>query len=202
MCNTLINGHVINSQADIQLLTAGLVFLLCFDNIYSSELNRNWLHIHNILEKDILALNKSIPLGHIKRNFQNYYFLAILLVISQLAGCSPGRYPKDTLTYNELKDIDIQLTIDKLKTTDVDGTPNIFLYFNYVINNRSNNKVFFDPNKLRIKANGITNTATYYGESMGSAVTEEIELAEGTSSYYLYAVYTDTSLTDGINTEY
>ena len=145
-------------------------------------------------------MEKNIPPSRIKAKFHAYYLLALLLVASQLSGCSPRQDPKNTLTYNELKDIDIQLTVDKLKTIDVDSKPNIFLYFHYLINNRSSTKVFFDPNKLRVKANGITNTATYYGESMGSAITEEIELPAGKSSYYLYAVYTDTSLKDGINT--
>lgn len=125
--------------------------------------------------------------------------MTLVLTINLLAGCSSGKFPKDTLNYNELKDINIQLTIDKLETIEIDNNPNIFLYFNYQINNKSTAKVFFDPGKIRLSANQSVNTQTFYGASMGSAITEEAGLPVGSSMYYLYAVYPGTSLATGIN---
>lgn len=127
-----------------------------------------------------------------------FFCLVLSIMLIQLFGCSQEKIPKTPINYNQLKDIDIQLRLDKIKLVNIDDKPNVFLYFHYKIDNHSKTKTYFDPGKVRIKANGISNTSTYYGESMGSAVTEDTLLPDGVSTYYLYAVYPNPNLQNGI----
>ena len=124
----------------------------------------------------------------------------VLVTIALVAACSTSNFPKDPYEYSELKNVDVRLTIDKLKAIEVDKKENLFLYFNYQINNQSPEKIFFDPSTIRINADGTINTAVYYGSSLGSATTEQLELPTGESSYFLYAVYEDSGIKDGIKT--
>ena len=122
----------------------------------------------------------------------------ILLTIALTTACTTSNFPKDTYKYSELKNIDIQFTIDKIKSVDIDHKKNVFLYFNYQIDNQSSAKVFFDPATIRMNADGLINNEIHYGSSMGSATTEQLVLPEGLSSYYLYAVYDNTAVKNGV----
>lgn len=131
---------------------------------------------------------------------QYSHAIIFFLCLGLFTACSSKNFPTETQFYKELSDIEVRVTLDKLESVDVDKKENVFLYFNYQVVNNSKEKVFFDPATIKISSNGVVNKAVYYGESWGSGTAAEIVLPSGESSYYLYAVYDDTNIKNGIKT--
>ena len=65
-----------------------------------------------------------------------------------------------------------------------------FLYFDLIIDNRSESELFFNPGELQAVLNGESSAATYY-DSLGSVMPSPKRLAIGETTFQLYFVFSE-----------
>lgn len=107
------------------------------------------------------------------------YFIIIFIVAS---GCG------ETKIYTHTPEKGITFTIELKEFEFQDSHGATFLYYDLVINNNSDARIYFSPGKLQAASGDNLSEASYY-DSLASAMPEEKELARGESVYHLYFMF-------------
>lgn len=114
-------------------------------------------------------------------------YFALLIFVASLFGCSEG--VTRTYTYDVMENVKYTLNANNLEyKSDIKS---VFLYFELVIENNSNQEIYLDVGKIKASLNGELSTGTWY-DSLASNLPIKEKLKKGRTKLKLYFVYPES----------